>query len=216
MYLKRCDNVLPFAVVVIVGIWSAIRPYEWLTWFLEASPIIVIFTMAVLTYKRFPFTPLSYWLFALGSALVLIGAHYTYARMPVFETFKEIFGWERNHYDRFGHFFQGVIPAIIFRELILRTSSLKRGLWLWVIIISLCTMKSVIYEFAEWWTVLALGENAHEFLSMQGDEWDAQKDMLWAFIGSIVALATLSRLHDRQLARLQVSARSGSAPNKDR
>jgi len=206
--IQSCNsNTLPFALVVVVGVWSAIRPYDELTWFLEALPILSIFAVAVLTYKRFAFTPLSYWLFALGSVLVLIGAHYTYARMPVFEGLKEMFALERNHYDRFGHFFQGFVPAIIFRELILRASAMRQGVWLWIVVISLCMAKSVIYEFAEWWTVIVLGENAHEFLAMQGDEWDAQKDMFWAAVGSIMALATLSRLHDRQLMHFGVRSR---------
>lgn len=202
MNVRRTSPAAPFSVIAAIALWSAIRPYEWLTWFLEALPILALFLVAVVTCRRFSFTPLSYWLFALGSLLVLVGAHYTYARMPVFEGLKELLSWERNHYDRFGHFFQGFIPAIIFRELILRTSPLRAGPWLWIVVVSLCTAKSVMYEFAEWWTVIALGENAHEFLAMQGDEWDAQKDMFLATLGSIAALWTLSGLHDRQLARL--------------
>ena len=194
---------LPVLVFVIAGIWSAIRPYDLFTWFLEAVPVLAIFCVVVAMYKWFPLTPLSYWLMAFAGVLVLIGAHYTYARMPVFEWFKDYFALQRNHYDRFGHFFQGLVPAIVFRELLLRTSTLRRGAWLFIVVVALCTAKSVLYEFAEWWTTLVVGENAHEFLAMQGDEWDAQKDMLWATIGSIVALLTLARCHDRQLAKLE-------------
>ncbi len=193
----------PFAVIVLAGACSAIKPYDWLTWVLEALPILLLFLVAMFTRKRFTFTPLAYWLFAWGCVLVLIGAHYTYARMPLFEELKALFGLERNYYDRFGHFFQGFVPAIIFRELILRNTGLRRGIWLWIVIIALCTTKSVLYEFAEWWTTILLGESAHEFLAMQGDIWDAQQDMFWAFTGSIAALWTLRHVHDRQLARLK-------------
>lgn len=197
---------VPLILIVCMAIWSAIKPFDVLTWFLEAIPIILIVAVVFYYQKSFPLTPLSYWLLALGCVLVFIGAHFTYARVPAFDAIKDMFNLERNNYDRFGHFFQGFIPAIIFRELILRTSSMRRGLWLWVILIALCTTKSVLYEFAEWWTTIVLGENAHEFLAMQGDVWDAQKDMFCAFIGSIVSLWTLSKLHDRQLRQLKSAA----------
>lgn len=202
METTRNSYLLPLAVIVCVCVWSVIQPYDLLTWGLEAVPILLLFTVAVLTHKRFAFTPLAYWLFAWGCVLVLIGAHYTYARMPLFEYLKDTWDLQRNYYDRFGHFFQGFVPAIIFRELILRTSRLQRGKWLWFNIIALCTTKSVLYEFAEWWTTIILGESAHEFLAMQGDQWDAQQDMFCAFSGSIVALILLSKLHDRQLRKL--------------
>lgn len=193
---------LPFAIILAVAIWSIYQPYDLLTWFLESAPVLILFAGAWLTAKQFSWTSLSYWLFTLGCVLVLIGAHYTYALMPVFEWIREAWMLERNHYDRFGHFFQGAIPAILFRELLLRTSPIGKSWWLPVIIVALCTAKSVLYEFAEWWIVLALGENAHEFLAMQGDEWDAQKDMFLATTGSICALGFLSRWHDKQLKKL--------------
>ena len=202
MSKSKTTLLLPVIAVTAVGIWSVIRPYDPLTWVLEAAPIIIIFLGVIAAFQRFQFTQLSYWLLTLGGILVLIGAHYTYARMPVFEWIKESFELERNHYDRFGHFFQGMVPAIIFRELLLRTSSLKRGAWLFITVVALCMAKSVLYEFAEWWTALIVGEDAHDFLAMQGDQWDAQKDMFWATVGSILALLTLGRYHDRQLARL--------------
>lgn len=203
--VKNHTNTLmmPLMTVLAVGIWSAIHPYDVLTWVLEAAPVLLIFVVMVASYRRFQFTALSYWLLALGAILVLIGAHYTYARMPVFAWLQEVLVLERNHYDRFGHFFQGVVPAIIFRELLLRTSPLKPSVWLFIIVTALCMAKSVLYEFAEWWTVIILDEDAHDFLAMQGDEWDAQKDIFWATIGALLALLTLAPWHDRQLARLE-------------
>jgi len=203
VFTIRQNFLFPFTFIAIVAVWSAIEPFDLITWVLEVAPIIAILAIIIASSRRFPLTTLSYWLLALGSILVFIGAHYTYARMPVFEWIKIEFHLERNHYDRFGHFFQGFVPAIIFRELLLRTSSLRRGAWLFIVVMSMCMAKSVFYEFAEWWTTVALGEKAHEFLAMQGDEWDAQKDVFWATIGSIVALVTLVNYHDRQLARLQ-------------
>lgn len=202
------NMIIPIIITGLVGIWSVTQPYDLLTWFLEATPIIAIFLVVIATYRRFQFTPLSYWLLALGGILVLIGAHYTYARMPVFEWLKDVFAFQRNHYDRFGHFFQGFIPAIIFRELLLRSSSLRRGAWLFIIVVSMCMAKSVLYEFAEWWTALIVGDNAHDFLAMQGDEWDAQTDMFWATAGGIIALLLLGRYHDRQLARLGATTKN--------
>lgn len=207
MHKNNTDILIPGLAFITVGLWSIIQPYDLLTWFLEAAPVIAIFFIVVAVYKRFQFTPLSYGLLALGGILVLIGAHYTYARMPVFEWLKELFALQRNHYDRFGHFFQGVVPAIVFRELLLRTSHLQRGVWLFIVVVALCMAKSVLYEFAEWWTALIMGENAHDFLAMQGDEWDAQTDIFWATMGSIIALALLGRWHDRQLARLLAQRR---------
>lgn len=190
------------AAVIMVGLWSVINPYDTLTWFLEASPVIFLLFIVIAVRKRFLFTPLSYWLMAVGGILVMIGAHYTYARMPVFEWIKSTYNLQRNYYDRFGHFFQGVVPAIAFRELLLRTTRLKRGTWLFIIVVALCMAKSVAYEFAEWWTTLIMGEEAHDFLAMQGDEWDAQKDVFWATMGSIMALLLFAHLQDKQLTKL--------------
>jgi len=194
---------LPFTIVFCVAVWSIIFPYDLVTWFLETTPILIILAIIIGVSRRFPLTPLSYWLLAWGSILVFIGAHYTYARMPAFEWIRMTFDLERNHYDRFGHFFQGFVPAIIFRELLVRTTTLPRKRWLFVIVIALCMAKSIFYEFAEWWTTLIMGEDAENFLAMQGDEWDAQKDVFLATLGSIVALLSLGRYHDKQLAKIK-------------
>jgi putative membrane protein len=211
MHRFNVDILVPGLAFLTIGVWSLIQPYDLLTWFLEATPVLIIFFIVAAVYRRFRFTSLSYWLLAVGGILVMIGAHYTYARVPLFEWMKEPLMLQRNHYDRFGHFFQGFVPAIVFRELLLRTSSLKRGTWLFIVVVALCMAKSVLYEFAEWWTALIVGGNAHDFLAMQGDEWDAQTDMFWATMGSIAALMLLCRWHDRQLARLETRK---SAPLK--
>lgn len=201
-YQHPKSDLMSLLSIAAVTIWSATYPYEWLTWFLEAAPIFILFIGAMYTYKRFPFTSLAYWLFALGCILVLIGAHYTYARMPIFTWLQEGFALSRNHYDRFGHFFQGVVSAILFREVLLRTSSLRKGVWCFILVIALCMAKSMLYEFAEWWTTIILGEDANDYLAMQGDEWDVQKDMFLATIGSILSLVFFTRLHEQRLQRV--------------
>lgn len=134
--------------------------------------------------------------------VLLIGAHYTYAKVPLFEYLREYFSWSRNHYDRLGHFVQGFVPAMVARELLLRTSPLRRGKWLLAIILLGCLGISAAYELLEWATAEVMGEGADAFLGTQGDVWDTQKDMLMAFIGAATALATLSRFHDKALKKV--------------
>lgn len=189
------------ASLLLIFSWSIYHPKDFPTWILEALPVIVGFLLVMILYRCFPLTLLSYWLLWVGGILILVGAHYTYAEMPAFNWLRDQFNLGRNHYDRFGHFAQGAIPAIVFRELLLRTSPLKPGIWLKVIVISMCFAKSGLYEFAEWIAAISLGQTAHEFLGTQGDEWDAQKDMALALLGSIISLMVLSTYHDRQLKK---------------
>lgn len=179
--------------------WSAIRPTEQLTWFLEAGPVLVSAAIVYTTYHRFPWTPLTYCLLWLGAMLILIGAHYTFSAVPAFEWLKQEFDLSRNHYDRFGHFFQGFIAAFVIRELLLRTSPLKAGKWLFFLVLSVSLAKSCVYEFMEWGAAIALGNGANEFLGTQGDDWDAHKDMALALTGAVIALLILAGMHDRQL-----------------
>ncbi len=197
--MDKNQIILFLSSLFMVFLWSVINPYEYFTWILETSPVIIGFAILAITYKKFTFTPLSYWLIWFGAVLVFVGAHYTYARMPLFDWIKVEFDLSRNHYDRFGHFFQGFVPAIIFRELILRTTTLKPGKWMLVIVISMCLAKSALYEFAEWIAAAILGQTAHEFLGTQGDEWDAQKDMAWALFGAFISLMMLRGWHTKQL-----------------
>lgn len=184
---------------MLIFAWSAAYPVDRLTWWLDGAPVMIGVVIVFTTYQKFPLTPLSYLLLWFGAALVLIGAHYTYSEMPLFNQLRELLDLSRNHYDRFGHLFQGFIAAIIFRELLIRTSPLKTGLWLCIVVIGLSTAKSVLYELAEWMASATLGYSANEFLGLQGDEWDAQKDMALALMGSIAALTLLSKCHDKQL-----------------
>ncbi len=189
-------------IVMSVFIWSAWEPKEIFTWFLEVLPVLIGFVLIVATYKKFPLTPLLYILILIHMIILMVGGHYTYAEVPLFDTIKEMFNQTRNNYDKVGHFAQGFIPAILARELLLRLEVVKASkLWLNYIIVSIVLAFSAFYELIEWWVALLSGEDAEAFLGTQGYVWDTQSDMGWALLGSIVALVLLSRLHDKQLKK---------------
>ena len=171
-----------------------------MTWVLEIFPIVFALPVLYLTRTRFPLTRMLYWLILLHALILMLGGAYTYARVPLGFWMQNLFGFTRNHYDRIGHLAQGFIPALIAREILLRTSPLKSGKWLFFLVTTTCMSISVMYEFIEWWTALAAGGGATEFLGTQGDVWDTQWDMLMATVGAILAQLTLARVQDRQLA----------------
>jgi len=189
-------------LAVIALLVSAIQPADRLTWWLEAVPVVVGLPLLALTYRWFSLTPLSYRLLFLHALILLLGAHYTYSQVPIGFAVQELFGFERNHYDRLGHLAQGFVPAIVAREVLLRCSPLERGAWLFFLVTCFCLAFSAFYEMIEWW-VAVLGDFAAEaFLATQGDVWDTQWDMFLALIGALIAQLLLGRLHDRQLARM--------------
>jgi putative membrane protein len=181
---------------------SAIHPYEAGTWVMEVFPIFLAVPVLIVTARRFPLTPLVYTLIFVHALILMLGGHYTYARVPLGFWIQEAFGFARNHYDRIGHFAQGFVPALIAREILLRRTALRPGAWLFFIVSCICLAISAGYEFIEWWSALIGGAAATDFLGTQGDPWDTQWDMLMALIGSIVGQLTLSGLQDRQLAKL--------------
>lgn len=178
---------------------SAVHPYDWTTWVLEVAPLLIGVPVLVVTAGRFPLTPLLYRLIFVHALILMVGGHYTYARVPLGFWVQELFGLARNHYDRLGHFAQGFVPALIARELLLRRSPLKSGKWLFGIVASIALAISACYEFVEWWSAVLGGEAATDFLGTQGDVWDTQWDMFLALIGAVVAQLLLARRHDRQL-----------------
>lgn len=157
--------------------------------------------MAV-TYKRFRLTPILYLLILLHCIILMVGGHYTYAEVPLFDYFKEIFGFARNNYDKVGHFAQGFVPAIITREIIIRKQIIKGEGWQFFFVVSVCLAFSAFYELIEWWVALATGEGAAAFLGTQGYVWDTQSDMAFALTGAIAALISLRSIHDRQLSSI--------------
>jgi putative membrane protein len=189
-------------VVAAVFLWSAIGPRDRFTWFLEVLPVLAAVPLLALTYPRFPLTSLAYLLVALHAVILMIGGHYTYAQVPLFNWIRDAFGLARNHYDRLGHFVQGFIPAVLAREVLLRRTPLRPGGWLFFLVTSICLAFSAAYELIEWGVSAATGTAADAFLGTQGDIWDTQKDMLSCLVGAVTALFALSRSHDRALARL--------------
>jgi putative membrane protein len=191
-----------FGIAAILLVISGIGPKDRLTWWLEVAPVMVGIPLLLWLRPRFPFTPLLYRLLFFHACVVLLGGHYTYAEVPVGFWFQDWLDLSRNHYDRFGHFVQGFIPAILMRELLWRTSPLRGSRWLPFLVACFCLAFSATYEFIEWWGALIMGEDADAFLALQGDVWDTQWDMFLALCGAIISLLLLSRLHDRQLRNL--------------
>lgn len=199
---QRLGATLWLVVFFAVFIWSAIEPKDYFTWLLEALPAIIALFLLTFTYQRFPLTPLLYVLILVHAVILMVGAHFTYAEVPLFETFKDWFGFERNNYDKLGHLAQGFVPAILARELLIRHQVVKSPPWRHLFIISVCLAFSAFYELIEWWVALASGAGAEAFLGTQGYIWDTQSDMGFALLGAILALLTLPKWHDQQLARL--------------
>lgn len=196
---SRTELLALLAIGAAVLVWSGNNPHDRTTWWLEVVPVLVAAPVLIATRKRFPLTPLAYRLIFLHALILMVGGHYTYARVPLGFWAQELLGFTRNHYDRIGHLAQGFIPAIVAREILIRTSPLKGGKWLPVVVTSICLAFSAFYEFTEWWAALLGGDAATDFLGTQGDVWDTQWDMFLAFCGAILAQLTLSRVHDRQL-----------------
>lgn len=184
-----------------VMIWSVINPKDLFTWFLEVFPALIGLTALTLTYNRFRLTNLVYFLILVHAIILIVGGHYTYAEMPIFNWIRDTFHLTRNHYDRLGHFAQGFIPAIIVREILLRKSGLIRGKLLSFVIISICLAISASYELIEWGVAEATGSAADAFLGTQGDVWDTQWDMFMALLGAIISLVSMSKLHDKFLKK---------------
>lgn len=189
-------------IFMAVLIWSGIGPKDRVTWMLEVAPAVIGFIAMAITYKRFPLTPLLYVLILIHSIILIVGGHYTYAEVPLFDDMKQWFGWERNNYDKLGHFVQGFVPAMIARELMIRLNVFNSAKWRTFFIISFCLGFSAFYELIEWWVALLSDQAAEAFLGTQGYVWDTQSDMWWCLLGAIIALLTLSRWHDKQLGRL--------------
>ena len=185
-----------------VLLWSAINPKDYLTWILETIPAIIGFVILMATRQRFQLTSLAYGLILFLSLILMIGGHYTYAEVPLFDWFKDVFNLGRNNYDKLGHFAQGFVPAIIAREIIIRNTVLNKANWLDFFVICICLAISAFYELIEWCVAIVSKEAAEAFLGTQGYLWDTQSDMAFALLGAIVALVTLKHTHDRQINKL--------------
>lgn len=192
-----------FVLLLFGLVYSSISPEaDRLTWLLETIPVMIGLVLLWQTRYVFPLTILSYRLLALFGLILLVGGFYTYAENPLFNWIQDEFDLARNHYDRLGHFMQGVVPGIVAREVLLRTSPLQRSKWLFVIVCAISLAISACYEFIEWWAAVINAQAAESFLGTQGDNWDTQWDMFLALTGSIIAQLTLANSHDRQLSFL--------------
>jgi len=189
-------------VVLAVLVWSGIAPKDRFTWFLEVAPVLIVLPLLLATRRHFPFTSLAYALLAVHAVILMVGGHYTYAEMPLFNWLRDALELSRNHYDRLGHIAQGFIPAIVAREILLRRSPLSPGKWLFFLVTSVCLAFSACYEMIEWWVAIGSGDEAVAFLATQGDVWDTQWDMFLALLGALSSQLLLRRRHDRQLAIL--------------
>jgi putative membrane protein len=182
-----------------VLIWSVINPHDYVTWLLEVAPALIGAGILFATRNTFPLTPLTAILVLLHCIILMVGGHYTYAEVPLFDWLAEVFGWQRNNYDKLGHFAQGFVPAIVAREILIRKNVVVTPAWRNFFIVCFCLGFSAFYELIEWWVALLSGEGAEAFLGTQGYIWDTQSDMAWALSGAIIALIVLGRLQDRQL-----------------
>ena len=182
--------------------WSGIEPKDRLTWVLEAGPAMIGLLVMAKTRISFPLTPLLYFWILVHCIVLMVGAKYTYAEVPLFDWISELFGWERNNYDKVGHFMQGFVPALLAREILLRKKLVNADGWRNFIILSICLAFSAFYELIEWWAAEIIGQDADAFLGTQGYVWDTQSDMAWALLGAFVCLITLKKTHDLQIKPL--------------
>ena len=203
----RSETRLLLAVVTVVFVALSLDPKaDRFTWFLEVVPAVVGVGILVAVHGRFKMTRLTNRLVAVHAAILIVGGYYTYAEVPIGFWVQDALDLSRNHYDRLGHFAQGFVPAIVAREVLLRTSPLRAGKWLFFIVTCICLAISAFYELIEWWTAASRGASAEAFLGTQGDPWDAQWDMMLALIGAVLAQIGVSRIQDRQLASVTKAA----------
>lgn len=198
--MSRLEKIILLLLGAVFLVLSGIAPYDRATWWMEVAPVLIVVPILAATGKRFPLTPLAYRLIFIHTLILMLGGHYTYARVPLGFWVQDLLDLSRNHYDRIGHFAQGFVPAIVAREVLLRKSPLRPGKWLFFLVTCVCLAFSAFYEFVEWWAALLGGEAADAFLGTQGDPWDTQWDMFLAFVGAVTAQLLLGSRHDRELA----------------
>jgi len=195
----RREPLVLLLLIAVATALSAVAPHDYPTWALEAAPVLIAAPLLLATARRFPLTPLLWRLLFLHALVLLVGAHWTYARVPLGDWAKEAFGLARNPYDRLGHFAQGFVPALLVRELLLRFDVVRGRGWRFVIVAAIVLAFSALYELFEWATALLIGAAADSFLGSQGDPWDTQNDMFLALVGALLAQALLSRAQERQI-----------------
>ena len=195
------ERILIVFLVILCGliIATAVSPYDRATWFMEVVPVLIVVPTLVLTFRRFPLTPLLYVLIFLHAIVLITGGAYSYARVPLGFWFQDLFQFGRNNYDRLGHFFQGLVPALLARELLLRLGYITNRRMASILAICVAMAISAWDELIEWAAAVVLGQKADDFLGSQGDPWDTQWDMFMCFIGAVAAMIGLARQQDQQI-----------------
>ena len=195
-------------LTLLLLIWSAINPFEYFIWFLEVLPAVIGVIILILTFHKFRLTNFVYTLIFIHCAILIIGGHYTYAEVPLFDWIQETFNQTRNNYDKVGHFAQGFVPAMITRELLIRKSVVNTTSWLNFIVVCIAMAISVTYEFIEWAVSIGTGDGGDAFLGTQSYIWDTQSDMLYATIGAIIALIMFGRYHSSKIKKMNMKVRN--------
>ncbi len=198
-------NISWLSIYFLVLIWSATNPADRFTWFLEVFPALIGLVVLIVTYSRFRFSTFTYFLILVHCLILMVGSHYTYAEVPLFDKLSELFDWQRNNYDKLGHFVQGFIPAAIAREIIIRRKIIDKPMWQNFFNVCFCLAFSAFYELIEWWVALATGESAEAFLGTQGYQWDTQSDMMLALIGALCFVIFCTKWQDKSISKIDYS-----------
>lgn len=192
-------HIILLVIFILSSIASAIKPRDYSIWFFEYTPAFIGVMILIFTYKKFKFTNFVYILILILTITILIGAHYKYSNMPLFNYIRDMYHLKRNDYDRYGHFMQGFVPAFIVREILIRKFKFKKGILLTIVVICICLAISGFYEIIEGASCLLYGRTPEDFLEYQGDKLDTQWDMFSALIGAITAVTVFSKLHDKSI-----------------
>lgn len=201
-----CDKriLISYLILVLIAlVASGIAPYDRLTWFFEVLPVLLALPVLLSTYRRFPLTALLYTSIFIHALILIYGGAYTYSRVPLGNWVQAAFDMERNRYDMLGHLWQGLVPALVTREILVRRGFMAKGYMLGFMAVCVALAVSAFYEMLEWWAALALAEGAVSFLGTQGDPWDTQSDLFLALIGAIIALVLFSKLQNRQFEAVE-------------
>lgn len=199
------QSLLWLVIFTLLLVWSGINPSSRFTWILEVVPALIGVLVLMLTRQRFPLTPLLYGLILIHSIILMVGGHFTYAEVPLFDWIAEWTGGTRNNFDKVGHFAQGFVPTLIVREIVIRREIILKPFWVGFFSLCFSLAFSAFYELIEWWVALWVGESSEAFLGTQGYVWDTQSDMFYALCGGLIALLSMSRLHNRQISSLEAT-----------
>jgi len=205
MPASRTPRLLSVITLLLLAalIHSGIRPYDRATWLMEVAPVLIVLPLLWLTHRRYPLTPLLYTLIFFHALILIFGGMYSYARVPLGFEVQRWLDLGRNPYDKLGHFFQGLVPALVAREILLRGGYVQGRKMLGFVVCCIALAISAVYELIEWWAALALGQGADEFLGTQGDPWDTQSDMFCALLGALCGLLLFAGWQDRQIRRMR-------------